>query len=163
MPALPLLLPLLLTGGAGRPADLPPELAAAQRWRLQSRAVDGRVEEWTLRLKASVGKAGPSAVRWEATLEGLSLPNASEVWLERGTDLRGRPVLTAFVQSFDGRSQPDLRVCSVVLGPGKAAPPASWKGVYGLGLSGQRQLNAYLAAGPRGDLLGTCRLTWLGP
>lgn len=148
-PALLLPLALLLGGGEAPPADLTPQLG--QRWTVQTRPADGEPGTWTLRLS---GRAASGGTAWEAEVTGL--PGASRGRLEVERERAGRRVLTVTVQSFDGRSQPDLRTC-VVVGPQETA--GRWTGLYGFGLSGRRQLNLYLEGGEKGDLLGGCTLS----
>ena len=155
MSALSFLLPLAVLTGAGSPPPKTPAptLAAGQVWTVQARTAEGRAERWSLRLN-SVEERRPERVTWNATLQGTAPQNGSQARLSLERNAVGRTLLTALVQTFDGRSQPDLQICLVV-NPQQVV--TSWSGVYGVGLSGSRALNAYVA-GQSAQNLGTCTL-----
>ena len=155
MSSLSFLLTLAVLTGAGGlpPGTSAPTLAAGQVWTVQARTAEGRTERWSLRL-TSVEENRPERVTWNATSEGTVQQNAPQARLSLEGSGAGRSLLTAHVQTFDGRSQPDLQICLVV-NPQQVA--TSWSGVYGVGLSGSRALNAYMA-GQSAQNLGTCTL-----
>lgn len=139
--------------------DLSDRLGAGQVWTVRARSAGGIPETYRLRLTTPVEPTGRGSTAWDAALEGSSsLHDVTQVRLTLLSEGAGHIRLGTSVLSFDGRSQPDLRIC-MVTDLQETAQAMSWSGVYGVGLSGSRAVNAYLSDGQT-EGLGTCTLSW---